>query len=49
METDEQRLARLTEQYRCEKIIQNYMRRWKDDVAKQFLLKSILTRIRRKQ
>jgi hypothetical protein len=48
METDEQKLARLKEQYRIEKILQNYMRRWKDSPLKQTLLKSILERIRRK-
>lgn len=47
-ESDDARLARLKEQYRCEKIIQNYIQKYKDDVSKSALLKRLLTRLRQK-
>lgn len=49
MESDDVRLARLNEQYRCEKILLNFMRRHKDNYAKVELLKSVLRRIRQKE
>lgn len=48
-ETDDMRLARLKEQYRCEKIIQNYINKYKDDGSKHALLKRLLVRIRQKE
>jgi hypothetical protein len=48
-ETEDMRLARLKEQYRCEKIIQNYIRTYKDDGSKSALLKRLLARIRQKE
>lgn len=41
--------AKLDERRRCEQIIMSYMKRHADDVAKQWLLKSILRRIREKE
>lgn len=49
MELDDVRLARLQEQYRCEKILLNFIRRHKDNFSKVELLKSVLKKIRKKE
>lgn len=49
IESDDARLIRLKEQYRCEKILLNYLRKYADDFGKQRLLKSVLSRIRKQQ
>lgn len=49
MESDEVRLIRLQEQYRCEKILLNFIRRHKDNFSKVELLKSVLKKIRKKE
>ena len=49
METDAQKLARLKEQYRIEKILQNFIHRYPEDMVKQRLLKNLLKRIRQKE
>jgi hypothetical protein len=49
MESDDVRLARLQEQYRCEKILLNFIRRHKDNFSKVELLKSVLKKIRKKE
>lgn len=49
METDDVRLARLNEQYRCERILLNFIRRHKDNYTKLELLKSVLRKIRSKE
>lgn len=49
MESDDVRLARLQEQYRCEKILLNFIRRHKDNYTNTTLLKSVLRKIRKKE
>ena len=49
METDDVRLIRLNEQYRCEKILLNFLRRHRDNYTKTQLLKSVLRKIRTKE
>lgn len=41
-------LAKTQEKIRCEKILQNFMNRHKDDFAKVDLLKRVLRKIREK-
>lgn len=43
---DAARLARLEERQRCEKIIQNFLKRHQDNISKTQMLKSVLSKIR---
>ena len=48
MNDDIAKTARLEERNRCEKIIQNFIKRHKDNMVKVALLKNLLARVRRK-
>lgn len=48
MNDDVAKTARIEERNRCEKIIQSYMKKYKDDLVRLTLLKNLLARVRRK-
>ena len=48
MNDDVAKTAKIEERNRCEKIIQSYMKKYKDDLVRLTLLKNLLARVRRK-
>jgi len=48
MSDDVAKTAKIEERNRCEKIIQSYMKKYKDDLVRLTLLKNLLARVRRK-